>query len=134
MVAGSLVRECAVINLQELALAASDSPACPSHKADLSHDVYAQYIYVEGVRYIQALSNVSSSKIRRRKRVFNAQHRLVVQNIYVRYDHLGIRDIWFTLPKTLLLRSLGAGRTWWTELSRKDGIRQVTASTDVRLL
>lgn len=130
MVAGSLVRECAIVNLQALA-ASTDSLISPSQTVDLSQDIYAQYIHIEGIRYIQALSNIPSIKVKGRVQVFKTQRGRVVRNIYIRYDHLGIRGIWFTRPKNALLHSLDTSGIWWTELSRKDGILQVTTNTDV---
>lgn len=136
MVAGSLARECAVVNFQELTstVAASESPLCHYQKVHLSHDVYAQYIDIEGVQYIQALSNVPpSTKVQGQVRVFKAQQGRIIQNIYIKYDHLGIRGVWFTLPNNDLLRSLETSGVWWTELSRKDNILQVTTNNDVSL-
>lgn len=137
MVAGSLVPECAVVNFQELTstVAASEPPVRHHQKIHLSHDVYAQYIDIEGVRYIRALSNVPlSTKVQGRVRVFKAQRGRVVQKIYIRYDHLGIRGVWFTLPNNDLLRSLDTRGVWWTELSRKDNILQITTNSDVSLV
>lgn len=137
MVAGSLIRECAVVSLQEATTAVDgpqSSPLQTRHKVKLSQDIYARYFHVEGVRYVQALSNQLFPQAKGQVRVFKAQKGRTIPNIYVRYDHLGIRGIWFTLPSDALLRSLDASEAWWTELGNHDGILKVTAYTDVSTL
>lgn len=130
MVAGYLVRQCATLTAQELALdvCATDS------LVDLSRDVYAQCVRIEGVLYVQSLYNTTSSEVRRGEvRVFKAHQGRVVRSIHIRYDYLGIRGIWFTLPNNDLSHFPVCG-VWWTELSREGGILQVATKTDVSLL
>lgn len=129
MVVGHLVRQSAIHTAQQLAL-----DVCASNSlVDLSRDVYAQYVRIEGVLYVRSLYNSSSSEDKSGEvQVFKPCQGRVVRSIYIRYDHLGIRDICFALPKDDLLNNPVCG-IWWTELSREDGILQVAAKTDVSL-
>ncbi|KAI0434048.1 hypothetical protein F5Y09DRAFT_328644 [Xylaria sp. FL1042] len=111
MIAGYLVRECAIVTYQELA-----------------HDS------IEGIVYVQSLHNAPQPE-GTAKQIFAARHDRVIQKIYVAYDHLGIRSIRFALPSHDSLGSFcdSCGR-WWTELARNTGIQRVVARSDVRTL
>lgn len=131
MVAGYLVRECAIITAEELALdvCASDS------QIDLSLDVYAHYVSIEGILYVQSLHNASRSESEgEEERLFDARQGRLVRNIYVGYDHLGVRDILFVSAKDDLLPPRHTIGVWWTELAREDGILRVATETDVSRL
>ena len=140
MVADLLVRESAIVSFQEIATVS----APPVHKVDLSSDIYAQFVKIEGVGYIQALSNEQSTNAKGQVRVFKTRRRRAVQsvysrmrvvpNVYFRRDHFGFRSVWFTLPGDELSRSLEAKGVWWTKASCDEGFQQVTATTDVSML
>ncbi|KAK1772530.1 hypothetical protein QBC33DRAFT_13986 [Phialemonium atrogriseum] len=90
MVAGYLVRECAIVTSQELALDVSAFNSL----VDLSHDVYAQYVRIEGVLYLRSLHNKSFSEGKGENvRVFKACSRRPIRNIYIRYDYIGVGHI-----------------------------------------
>ncbi|KAL8282738.1 hypothetical protein RB597_010128 [Gaeumannomyces tritici] len=129
MVAGYLVRECAIVTSQELALSDNSIDSL----VELSRDIYARYVSIEGIPYIQALYNASPSEASPSEseglRVFKARRGCVVRSIYVKYDHLGIRGVHFDLPRDGPLYSSACG-VWWTELSRRNGILCFTAKTD----
>lgn len=132
-VAGLLVRESAIVSSQEL-YAASASESETSHNVDLSRDIYAQFIKIEGVRYLKSLSNEPCTGAKGNVRVFQSGRGRVVRSIYLRHDHLGARGVWFSLPDDELSRYLEARGVWWTRLSHEDGLQRVTAKTDVSLL
>jgi len=129
LVAGHLVRECAAVTSQELALHASSTDSL----VELSSDIFARYVGIEGVLYVQSLYNAPSLGGEGGIRIFQARQGRAVRSVYVRYDHLGVRGVYFDLPRGELLRSRTRG-VWWTEVSRETGILRVTAKTDVRLL
>jgi hypothetical protein len=112
------VRQCATLTAQELAI-----DICATNSlVDLSRDVYAQYVRIECVLYVQNMYTAPSSKVKRGEvRVFQARQGRVVQSIYIKHDHLSIGDIWFILPNDDLPQFLVCG-VWWTELSREGGI------------
>lgn len=133
MVAGYLVHECAVVTAQELALNLCAS-GC---SIDLSRDVYASYVNIDGIPYIQCLRNSPcSGREARGERLFESGQARLVRRIYVGYDYVGVRHILFVSCKDELAAysTLYTRRLWWRELVRDDGIMEVTAKTDVSLL
>ncbi|SPO01888.1 uncharacterized protein DNG_04561 [Cephalotrichum gorgonifer] len=110
LVAGFFVQQCAAITLQELVADDTSYPPPDLHQADvdLARDVYARYIHVEGVQYVRSLSNEPPSEAQESVvRVFKARPGRVVRTVYVRYDHIGVRGVWFTLPKEDFVTNLG---------------------------
>lgn len=86
MVAGSLVRECAAVHLQESSLAAEARKFLARHfsyEVNLSHDIYAQYVYLEGVRYIRALFNERPANPGTGQRIYDAQPKRAIQTVYM---------------------------------------------------
>lgn len=102
---------------------------------DLSRDVYATYTRLEGAMYLQSLDN--APQLEGGKRIFDAGQGRIVENIYVAYNHLGIRNIRFTLPGhdlPQLLRDCHRGGVWWTGLARKGGILRLMMRSDVSVI
>ncbi|KAI1820331.1 hypothetical protein F4861DRAFT_73742 [Xylaria intraflava] len=126
LIAGYLVRECAIVTYQELARNVHPSEFI----IDLSQDVYATYKRIEGVAYVQSLRNTPQPD-GAGTRILAARPEQVIRKIYVAYDHLGIRSIRFTLPGHDSSRSsCDSCREWWTELARDTGILRVVARSD----
>ena len=128
-IAGYLVRQYVVAKAQELV----SGVRTPDSLVRLSHDVYAQHVIIEGISYVQSLSNTPPPHSRNKVRVFRAQEGHVVQRIYIRYDHIGIRGVSFFLPEGDSSLPLESDGVWWTELFCEGGIPQVTVKTDVSL-
>ena len=132
MVAGYLVRECAIVTAQEL-----DLDSCAAEASiKLSPGVYAQYTSIEGNLYVQSLHNTLPTGANRWVQLLKPR-RGVIPRVYIAYDHLGIRSIRFVSRKNREWRppSHDTREVWWTELARKSGgIQWVTAITDASLL
>lgn len=133
MVAEHLVRECAVTTCQELT---SYSHGRDSD-VDLSSDVYATYVNVEGIHYVQSLDNQSGPRGDERvELIFDAKRQGDVQNVYVAYDHLGVRDVFFeTHPKhrSPHLSPVTRG-VWWRGLGKGSRPLRLTTKSDVCIL
>lgn len=130
LVAGYLVRECATVASQQLV-----QDTCTTNSlVDLSQDVYAQYVRVEGVLYLRSLYNALSSDDRAgTARVFKARNESTVRVVYIRYDHFGVRDISFVLPPDDSKISRAVRGVWWAELTVPDEISQLGTISDVSL-
>ncbi|CRK19048.1 hypothetical protein BN1708_012501 [Verticillium longisporum] len=125
LTAAYLVRECSIVAYQELARDVRPS----DFVVHLSQDVYATYKKLEGAVYLQTLGNAPQPG--EGMRVFDAGQGHAIQNIYVGYDHLGIRSIRFVLPGHDLPQSLhDCSGVWWTGLARKDGILRIMTRSD----
>ena len=124
IIAGFLVRECAVITAQELA----DQNSAANSAIDLSHDVYIRYVMIDGIRYIGSLRNSSRSAVEPgEKLLLDAQVARNIRNIYIGEDHLGIRQVLFSS----FSHDLSTPGLWWRELSRPCGISEIRTRTDV---
>jgi hypothetical protein len=125
MIAGYLIRECAIITAQELANedSASDSVI------DLSHDVYVRYIMIEGIRYIRSLRNSARSTPKLGETLLlESQNSSNIRNVYIGEDHLGIRQIQLSSSYKSGLRIPGL---WWRQLSESCCISKIRTRTDV---
>ncbi|KAF8854774.1 hypothetical protein BDZ45DRAFT_758324 [Acephala macrosclerotiorum] len=90
MIAGFLVRECAIITAQELA----NQNSSTNSVLDFSQDVYIRYIVIDGIRYIKSLRNAFRPTVEPGEELLlNAQIARNIRNVYIGEDHLGIRHI-----------------------------------------
>lgn len=128
MVAEYLTREFAAIAYEALARDARPENAT----VDLARDVYATYVNIDSVSYLQALHN-SPHEGDAGERIHDARQGHVVRKIYIAYDYLGIRSVHFSLPNSDFLPSSHGGSrgVWWTELARSGGLVEVTTQYDV---
>ncbi|TAQ88178.1 hypothetical protein B7494_g3492 [Chlorociboria aeruginascens] len=111
MIAGHLIRECAIITAQELANEDSASDSI----IDLSHDVYVRHIMIEGIRYIRSLRNSAQSTPKQGETLLlESPNSSDVRNVYIGMDHLGIRHIQLSSSSKSRLRIPGL---WWRKLS-----------------
>lgn len=128
MVAEHLVRECAVISCQELTSLSHGSGA----EVDLSRDVYATYVSFEGIHYVQSLDNNPRPSGGKAQLLFDSKQGHPLRNIYVAYDHLGIRDVYVETSENPLPPSVPATRgMWWRSLYKGHLPRALTAKSDV---
>ncbi|KAK8920324.1 hypothetical protein VCV18_007627 [Metarhizium anisopliae] len=95
MVAGYLYRQWAAIACQDVA-----RHLYPSNSTiHLTQDVYATYVTIEDISYLQSLQNSPLGNDAKGHRILDAPQGHTIRTIYVAYDHVGIRNIYFELPK-----------------------------------
>lgn len=127
-VASYIASDLAAVACQEFARGAHSS----NSTVDLCRDVYATYMVVEGISYLQSLCNSPPDSDGGSKFVYSAQQEHEVQELYVEYDHLGVRNIHFSFPKDHLPSLSGNSRgVWWKELARSSGITRIVTHSDV---
>ncbi|KAI8655416.1 hypothetical protein NCS55_01193600 [Fusarium keratoplasticum] len=85
-----LVRECAVTAIHELLQ--GRSPQALDSELNLSLGVWARYISVDGIRYVESLSNTGDSQS---VLLLGAEKTSAPELLYVLEDHLGIRQVVF---------------------------------------
>ncbi len=129
IIAGFLVRECAVITAQELANEDGEIDSV----VDLSHDVYVHYVMIDGIRYIRSLRNSSRSATKPGETLLlGAQTARNIRNIYIGEDHLGIREVRLSSSSTIESKSdLRIAGLWWKQLSEPCGISKIKTRIDV---
>jgi len=102
IIAGFLVQECVVITAQELANEDGEIDSV----VDLSHDVYVHYVMIDGIRYIRSPRNSSRSATKPGETLLlSAQTARNIRNIYIREDHLGIREVRLSSSSTIESKS-----------------------------
>lgn len=130
MVAEHLVRECSIVTCQELTLQSHGSDS----EVDLSRDVYATYVSFEGIQYVQSLSNDSPASRHGAKTelLLDAKHGDSLRNVYVAYDHLGIRRVYMETSKSPSPPAVPPTRgVWWSGLYKGQRLYSLTAKGDV---
>ena len=129
MIAGFLIRECAVITAQALA----DQNSMNNCFVDLSRDVYTRYVMIDGIRYIGSLRNSSRSAVEPGERLLlDAQIARNIRNIHIGEDHLGIRQVQFSSSGNVSSWSdLRIPGLWWRQLSEPRGISMIETRSDV---
>ncbi|QPG94272.1 hypothetical protein C2857_005567 [Epichloe festucae Fl1] len=128
MVAGHLYRLLAAIACQDVA-----QHVHPYKSAiDLTLDVYATYVSIEGVSYLRSLRNSPPKIDAKGRRILDARHSRVIRTIYVGYDHVGIRHVHFDLPEQGDIRSLylDCCGIWWKQLTRNSGLSRLVTQSD----
>ncbi|XP_044717283.1 uncharacterized protein HRG_08791 [Hirsutella rhossiliensis] len=126
MIAGYIIREIAAIALQERAK--DVQPAIST--IDLARDVYATYIDIEGILYLQSLRNTPLQDNGSSQCIYDAQQARAIRTIYIEYDHLGIRGIYFDVPNSETPSSRDCCGVWWTEVARESGLLRITTKSD----
>ncbi|PNY29905.1 Uncharacterized protein TCAP_00182 [Tolypocladium capitatum] len=127
LVAEYITQELAAITCQDLA-----RDVHPSNSTiDLARDVYAIYVSIEGISYLQSLHSSPPGGDGRGQRIHDSRQGHVIRTIYVAYDHLGVRSVRFGLPNSdLPSLSRDCCGVWWTELARNSGLAQVTTQSN----
>ncbi|CAD6456659.1 127314ca-dd94-4fbc-9c12-f5e5b2e313b3 [Sclerotinia trifoliorum] len=121
MIAGHLIRECAIIIVQELA----NEDSANDSIIDLSRNVYVRYIMIEGTRYIRSLRNSTQSMSKPGETLLlESQNSSDVRNVYIGEDHLGIRQI------QLSSSSKSIPGLWWRQFSKSYCICKIRTRTD----
>lgn len=127
MIANLLVRECAIVTAQEQAL----PDALPSSFiVDLTQNVYAQYLDIDGFCHVKSLQNSKSETVKKQALLPRAQEDFANLKIFVAEDHLGIRAVHFASSSRMPETSLGSG-VWWKCISRRHGNAKIRVTTDV---
>lgn len=133
MVAENLIRECAIISFQELTSQFYVFPL----EVDLSRDVYATYVSFEGIQYVQSLQNnphPDRGGDNPKELLFDANQGDELRNIYIAYDHLGVRSVLMETSESPSPRSVPATRgMWWKRLSSCHRLRGLRVKSDVSL-
>lgn len=115
MIAGELVREFAAMATGELwgNLPGGEEPGCSL--IPITRNVRAQYIYLDGVRYVKSLSIRAQGDL-----ILNSTTSSVIDTIHVLEDHLGIRQIVFSTPERSRelssLLSTPVRDAWWRNI------------------
>jgi hypothetical protein len=95
IIAQYIVLELATIGLQEII-----SPLNPTQRTryalDLNKDIYVAYQVIEGVYYIQWLTNKQPDN--KGQLVYKANEKQNLRAIYVAFDYLGVRNVYFGNP------------------------------------
>lgn len=131
MVAGYLYRQWAAIACQDVA-----RHLCPSNSTiHLTQSVYATYVTIEGISYLQSLQNSPPGNDAKGHRILDAPKGHTIRTIYVAYDHVGIRNICFELPKRddPCISTLDCCGVWWKQLTRDSGLVRIVTQSDVSL-
>ncbi|KAI1500052.1 hypothetical protein F5X99DRAFT_430004 [Biscogniauxia marginata] len=125
-----LVRECAIVTVQELTI----QPRVCDSVFDLSRDVYVQYVMFEGARYLKSIKNSGCAEAKQEGQLLlDARRARTVQKVYIAEDHLGIRHIQFISSDDKSSRSsLDIPGVWWRTICRPNSIK-IRAKTDVHL-
>ncbi len=130
IIAELLVQECAVITAQEQRSehAASDSII------DLSCNIYAQYLTVDGVRYVKSLRDSKSEVDEAEQLLFDVQRMdmSTACKVAIARDHLGVRLVRILPLETVLPESVHVSGAWWRVISMPSGIKKIQVRTDVR--
>lgn len=130
MVASYILCEMTAVALQERSR--DTQPA--TFTIDLARDVYVKRIEIEGITYLQSLSNACPQDDRSWSCMYDTRQARSLPTIWIRYDHVGIRAIHFEAPNEEHSSSRGACGVWWTEVARTSGLSRVTIKSDVRSL
>jgi hypothetical protein len=109
--------------VREYAIAAvwHQNPEPKSYPVYVSAGIWASYIELDGARYFASLRNKSSANA---ELILSIEKAATVDRMYVAEDHLGIRQVCFSMPT-------GASGLWWRTLSIYDGT-ELRVNTDVR--
>lgn len=102
----------------------------------LTQDVYATYVTIEGISYLQSLQNSPLGNDAKGHRILDAPQGHTIRTIYVAYDHVGIRNIDFELPKRdgRCNSSLDCCGVWWKQLTRHFGLVRIVTQSDVSFI
>lgn len=122
MIADNLVLESATLGLQHT-FVSSRSATASRHEVTLAHNIYATYCDIEGVSYIQTLSNKnpgSSGEL-----VFRGHEHKPFLPIYIAFDYLGIRRIIFEKTPAILPAWDGP-QAYWFEIRSDKGFLYFT--------
>ncbi|KAF4426698.1 hypothetical protein F53441_14094 [Fusarium austroafricanum] len=102
MVAGFLLQDCATLTAQEQ-VDGCNSDSAADITLDLNQPVYATYVKIDGRPYIKALGHEAQNKTKMEISIRLStpiiQEGNANRDIFVAEDHLGIRRIFFVLPK-----------------------------------
>ncbi|KAJ4311647.1 hypothetical protein N0V84_010326, partial [Fusarium piperis] len=117
MIAGELVREFAAMTTAELWRTHQNQGHLENMLVPILVDVRAQYIYIDGVRY---LKTVSPSPSLQGTQILDPATAWAIDTIHVLEDHLGIRQILFsTAERSVELSSLLSSPVkdaWWRNI------------------
>lgn len=134
MIATLLVRECVIATSYQLWQSLGNK-TFSSYLVNLSQNIYADFVTINGLHYISNLSNTPGSTTVRRTCVWKAQAAIVQVDIYFAENYLGIQKLLFVVNDNSKMwpafgKAVQTG-IWWRRLSRSS-----TASfrvlTDVR--
>ena len=123
-VAEHLIREYATAQLRLLSFKASGAH---SYAVSMSRDIYAKFITVDGIRYVESLSNAKN--FGEPELVWAAPASSEAKDMYVGEDHLGLRSVLSAPEAAQVTEEAGV---WWRRLSASpSGVR---VHTDVKSL
>jgi hypothetical protein len=117
MVARHLVRPCAIITTEVLWAARESSDCC----VDMTQDVWARYVHIEGTRYLAALFNHQRGAGTHPFKLVDAGTVSQSTVLYILEDHLGVRQLVLTGPNaSIKLPSSNTAKLslWWRVLSQ----------------
>ena len=125
VIAGFLVRVCPIVTGQDLVYQETVSDSL----VDLSQNVYARYVKIDGISYIRGVRNCLPSKVESGERLLlKVQDRSEKWTIHIRLDLLGVRYISVSPPRI----SYNIPGLWWRQLSLPKWIKNLKVVTDVR--
>lgn len=130
MVAGHLYQQFAAISCQ-----LGIRPLSPSYSViDITRNVYATYVSFEGISYLHFLENSTHGGDFENRCISIGGQGKLTRTIYVAYDHIGIRNIYFELPKLedVPPSFLSGCGVWWKQKTRHNGLERLIAHFDVR--
>ena len=121
MVMENLVMEVAALCSQEIFSSLSFTKEF-KYSLNLRQDFYVKYRKIEGVNYVQWLSNTNMSG--KGLRLYEARRDKQVEALWVAFDHLGVRRI--DLRKHPAENSIGVGSLpYWKEIIPGEGMTLV---------
>ncbi|KAK4041709.1 hypothetical protein C8A01DRAFT_14573 [Parachaetomium inaequale] len=117
MVARHLVRPCAITTTETLWAARESYDCC----VDMSKDVWARYVHIDGIRYLAALSNHQKGAGIHSCKLVDAGSVSQSTMLYILQDHLGVRQLVLIGPNaSVKLPSSNTAKPgpWWRVSSK----------------
>ncbi|KAL1613266.1 hypothetical protein SLS60_001498 [Paraconiothyrium brasiliense] len=128
MIAEYLVVEVAAVHSQEIFSSVRFTKE-NKYRLNLRKDIYVRYREIEGVSYVQGLSNTNIGG--KGLRIYKARRREKIKGLWVAFDHLGVRRIDY--KKHPVEISLGAGTLpYWKEIRPDTDEKTLVCIHDVR--
>lgn len=126
LIAKFLVYEYAGFKTQELALQGTS----PSESLiDLTRNVYAEYLELDGIPYIKNIWNSKSDGDNSKILLLDTRNENPIYRVFIGDDHLGVRSVLFASSPSMWPRPRPG--LWWRDISSEVAITKIRAKTDV---
>lgn len=127
MITKLLLRECAIVTLQSLRIGLEPS----EEKIYLTRNVYGTYVTIDGVQYLQRLSNRVPEADSVWATLLNVSKLALVRRVDIAFDHQGIRTLCFSASNSPIVDKFPAVGLWWKNIQTKTRIMKIRGKNDV---